>query len=628
MRTSAISVSSRRFLGLAFGAVGVVYGDIGTSPLYALRESFNNLYDIPVTPVNILGVLSLIFWSLILVISVKYVTFVMRADHHGEGGILALTALIMPPLGRSTEKRQLLLLLGIFGTALLYGDGMITPSISVLSAVEGLEIATPVFKPYVIPLAIVILLSLFLFQRRGTGTIGKSFAPVILLWFLTLAILGAVQIAQHPSVLTALSPLHAATFFGQHAGRGFLVLGSIFLVVTGGEALYADMGHFGKKPIQFAWFTLVLPALVLNYFGQGALLIRNPGAIAQPLYHMAPPWGLYPLVVLATAATVIASQALISGAFSLTLQAVQLGYLPRIEIDHTSEQTSGQVYVPVVNWLLAVACIGLVIGFQSSSQLAAAYGVAVTLTMVITALLLYVVARERWHWPFLWSSLLCAGFLAIDGAFFMANMFKIPHGGWFPLVIGALGFIVMTTWKRGRDLLDSKLHASDIPIETFMKRLIQEPPMRTPGNAVYLHSRVGCVPPALIVNLKHNHVLHEEVAFATVVTKNIPRVHPVNRIGVASLGSGCSQLTINVGFIEESNVPRILEHSVADILGFDPHNTTYVLGRETLIVTNRSLMAQWRARLFALMSRNARNAALFFKLPPGRVIEVGVQIEL
>jgi KUP system potassium uptake protein len=625
---ASAQTSPQRHWPLALSALGVVYGDIGTSPLYALRESLGELYEIPVAPDNILGILSLIFWSLILVISVKYVLFVMRADHQGEGGILALTALVMPHAGESPTRRRALLALGLFGTALLYGDGMITPAISVLSAIEGLEVATPVLTPYVVPLAMMILVLLFVVQHRGTGTIGKWFGPMVLLWFVTLAGLGISHIVKHPSVLAAMNPWHGLSFLGQYSGRGFLVLGSVFLVVTGGEALYADMGHFGRWPIQWAWFVLVLPALLLNYFGQGALLMDTPGAVDQPLYRMAPAWALYPLVALATAATVIASQALISGAFSLTLQAVQLGYLPRMQIAHTSAQTSGQVYVPAINWILMMACLGLVVSFRSSSALAAAYGVAVTLTMVLTTLLLYVAVRHRWQWSIGWAVFLCGSFLVIDCAFLVANGFKIPHGGWFPLVIGALGFILMTTWKRGRDLLADKLRTTDLPMDTFWRWLDEHPLTRVPGTAVYLHSRTGSIPFALIANVKYNHVLHERVAIATVISENIPRVRSAERLQLIPFGAGCSRLSIHVGYMEASNVPSILASAITDTLHFDSNDTTYFLGRETLIVRPRSQLPMWQARLFAVMSRNARNAAMFFRLPPDRVVEVGVQIEL
>jgi KUP system potassium uptake protein len=625
---AAPPANGRYLMALSFGALGVVYGDIGTSPLYALRESFSDVYGIPITPANVFGVLSLIFWSLILVISVKYLVFVMRADNRGEGGILALTALVTPLRGSSSGGRWLLVLLGLFGTSLLYGDGMITPAISVLSAVEGFEVATPFFSSYVIPIAIVILVALFMLQHHGTGTVGKLFGPVILLWFVTLAALGIAQIARLPGILGALNPLYGLGFFERNAGRGFLVLGSVFLVVTGGEALYADMGHFGKRPIQLAWFTLVLPALIINYFGQGALLIARPETIDHPFYHMVPTWGLYPVVLLATAATVIASQALISGAFSLSMQAVQLGYSPRLDIDHTSPHAIGQVYLPMVNWILMVACIGLVLGFRSSSNLAAAYGVAVTMTMVITVLLLFVVTKEHWRWPLPGSLLLCGGFLVIDGAFFAANIFKIPQGGWFPLLMGTIVFTLMTTWKRGREMVAEKLRVNDVASETFVQSIADNPPTRVAGTAVFLHSRAGSIPQALLTNLRCNRVLHERVALVAVGTEEIPRVHPARRIEIQPIGEGFYQIILHVGFMEDVNIPAALQNLVTTEIGFDPRDTTYFLGRVTLFVADEVGMANWRKHLFILMSRNARSAALFFAIPPERVIEVGSQVSL
>jgi KUP system potassium uptake protein len=626
-REDTAKASHATLVTLSLAALGVVYGDIGTSPLYALREALSDTYGIPVTPVHVLGVLSLIFWSLILVISTKYLMFVMRADNRGEGGILALTALITPLTVQRGGGRWLLVMLGLFGTALLYGDGMITPAISVLSAVEGLTVATPIFAPYVRPVAIGILVGLFLLQHRGTGTVGKLFGPVILLWFVMLAILGVIQLVHTPGVLAAINPLYGLTFFVHNTGRGFWVLGSVFLVVTGGEALYADMGHFGKRPIQLAWFMLVLPALLLNYFGQGALVIHTPEAVDQPFYRMIPGWGLYPMVLLATAATVIASQALISGAFSLTMQAVQLGYSPRLEIDHTSAQAIGQVYVPAINWTLMVACIGLVLGFRSSSNLAAAYGVAVTMTMVITAVLLFVVARERWQWPLWGAGLLCGGFLVIDAAFLVANLSKIPQGGWFPLIVAACVFTLMSTWKRGRAVVAAALRVGEIPAKTFVRSIAGHSPTRVPGTAVYLHSRPGHIPPALLTNLKHNHVLHERVALLSVETSDVPRVLPARRIESESLGAGFYQIRLYTGFMEAANVPQILANRVTTELNFDPLDTTYILGRETLIVTAEPGMPLWCKHLFVLMARNARNATFFFGLPPERIIEVGGFVE-
>lgn len=613
---------------LSLGALGVVYGDIGTSPLYAMRESFHDEYGIPVTPENVLGVLSLIFWSLIIVISIKYLVFILRADNRGEGGILALTALVAPGGAGGSPRKWPLIMLGLFGTALLYGDGMITPAISVLSAVEGLEVATPFFEPYILPITIAILVALFAVQSRGTGGVGKVFGPVTILWFATLSALGIWHILREPSVFAAVNPLHAASFFARNEWNGFLVLGSVFLVVTGGEALYADMGHFGRKPIRLAWFWIVLPALLLNYFGQGALLIRDPAAVENPFYRMAPEWALYPVVIIATAATVIASQALISGAFSLTMQAVQLGYSPRVEIDHTSAKEFGQIYIPGINWALMVACIGLVIGFRSSSNLAAAYGVAVTTTMVITTILFYVLARERWGWSLWKAGSLSAFFLVIDLAFFGANIIKIPQGGWFPLLVGAVVFTLMTTWMTGRTILAERMKTGTLPVELFLKEIGTNPPIRVPGTAVFMYGNPTGTPPALLHNLKHNKVLHERVVFLSVVTEDVSHLNGEERVGVEALGHGLHRVTLRYGFMEEPNVPAALEHIVVDGAELSPAKTTFFLGRETLIPSKRRGMAIWREKLFALMSRNARTATSFFGLPPNRVVELGTQIEL
>jgi KUP system potassium uptake protein len=613
---------------LSLTALGIVYGDIGTSPLYAVRESFLPSHGVAVTTQNILGVLSLILWSLVLVISIKYLGFVLRADNRGEGGILALAALCTPMSIRRRGGRWWLIMLGLFGTALLYGDGAITPAISVLSAVEGLEVATPLLAPYILPITIAILVVLFLAQHHGTARVGVLFGPVTLLWFITLTVLGIRQIMQEPGVLAAASPSHAVDFFLENRWRAFVVLGSVFLVVTGGEALYADMGHFGRRPIRVAWFAIVLPALLLNYFGQGALLMRVPAAVENPFYRMAPEWALYPVVGIATAATVIASQALISGAFSLTMQAVQLGYIPRVAIDHTSAREFGQIYIPAVNWALMVACIGLVLGFRSSSNLAAAYGVAVTTTMAITTLLLFVVMRERWGWSMLAAGLLTGFFLAIDLAFWAANLIKIPHGGWFPLVAGALLFGMMATWKRGRQILAERLSEGALPIETFIQDVVARPSSRVPGTAVFMYSNPGATPPALLHNLKHNKVLHDRVVFLAVITAEVPHVPPEKGAAVEDLGHGFYRLRLNYGFMEEPNVPEALAALRERGLEFKPLETTYFLGRETLIPSRRPGMALWREHLFAVMNRNARTATSFFCLPPNRVVELGAQVEL
>ncbi len=614
---------------LALGALGIVYGDIGTSPLYAFRESFHSEYGLAVSPQNVLGILSLIFWSLVLIISVKYITFVMRADNRGEGGILALTALLNPrrDMQRGTGRYRLVLL-GLFGTALLYGDGMITPAISVLSAVEGLEIATPFFRPYILPITIVILVLLFLFQSRGTASVGRVFGPMTLLWFIILALLGLRWIIRQPSVLAAVSPHYGFLFFLHNGWPGFLVLGSVFLVVTGGEALYADMGHFGKKPIRLAWFVVVLPALLLNYFGQGALLLQHPEAVENPFYQMAPTWALYPIVLIATAATVIASQALITGAFSLTRQAVQLGYLPRMAINHTSEAEIGQIYIPGINWLLMVACITLVIAFGSSSNLAAAYGVAVTTTMVITALLLALVAREHWHWSRPKVIAFTAFFLLIDLAFWGANIVKIPAGGWFPLAIGAIVFTLMTTWKRGRDILRKRLRAGAMPFTDFTERLRTDKYAHVPGTAVFMYSDPSGTPPALLHNIKHNKVLHEQVILLSVAMEEIPRVANKERIKVHHLENGFYRVVLHYGFLEDPNVPRDLALIRRHGLNLKLSEVSYFLGRERLLTAAHPEMVRWRENLFAVMSRNARNATDFFRLPPDRVVELGSQVEL
>ncbi|HEU0014650.1 MAG TPA: KUP/HAK/KT family potassium transporter, partial [Longimicrobium sp.] len=563
---------------LSLAALGIVYGDIGTSPLYAMKESFH-FYGLAPAAANVLGVLSLIFWSLVLVISVKYAVFVLRADNRGEGGILALTALVTP-VGARRGGRRVLIMLGLFGTALLYGDGMITPVISVLGAVEGLRVATPVFEPYIIPLTIAILVGLFLVQSRGTALVGRIFGPVVLVWFSMLAVLGTLWIVREPGVLPAVNPLHAVRFFVENGVGGFLVLGSVFLVVTGGEALYADLGHFGRRPIRLAWFAVVLPALLLNYFGQGALLLRQPEAVENPFFHLAPRWFIYPQVVIATLAAVIASQALISGAFSLTMQAVQLGYLPRVDIRHTSAREMGQIYIPSVNWILLASCIGLVLGFRSSSSVAAAYGVAVTTTMVVTTLLMTVLLRERWRWGAGAVAAFSLSFLAIDLAFWGANIIKIPHGGWFPLVAGAAVFTLMTTWKTGRGILAARLAESTLPWEFFVKDVAGNPPHRVPGTAVFMYGNPEGTPPALLHSLKHYRVLHERVVVLAIETEEAPHVPAASRATVESLGHGLFRVILRYGFMDEPDVPRALAAVRHPGLDLSPGRTTYFLGRE------------------------------------------------
>jgi KUP system potassium uptake protein len=624
---STPEAAHRKLLPLTVAAIGVVYGDIGTSPLYAMRECFFGSHSVPPSPENVLGVLSLIIYSLVLVISVKYIAIVMRADNQGEGGILALTALLPSRTGDGS-RRSILVLMGIFGAALLYGDGMITPAITVLGAVEGLKIATPLFEPYVVAIAVAILVVVFAIQKQGTHRVGGLFGPVMVLWFVVIAALGIIWTVRHPIVLTAVDPRHAIAFFGDHGWHGFAVLGAVFLVVTGGEALYADMGHFGKRPIRIAWFALVLPALLLNYFGQGALLLSNPQAAEQPFFLLTPDWALFPLVGLATAAAIIASQALISGAFSLTRQAIQLGYAPRLDIEHTSVHEIGQVYVPQVNWALMISTIAIVIGFGSSTALAAAYGIAVTLTMVITAVLLHVVATERWRWPTPLVFIVTGVFLSVDLAFFGANALKIAHGGWLPLVIGALLFTLMTTWKTGRQIVAQRLTARAVPLEDFLARVAETRPARVPGAAVFMTAQPRGTPPALAHNLRYNKVMHEHVITLLVTTQPVPHVPIEQRVTVRELGHGVSDVVVRYGFMEDPNIPEALALAREAGLELVENDVTYFLGRETLIVTKTPGMAQWRERLFVVMARNAVRATAFFRLPAERVVELGVQVEL
>jgi len=625
---SATKRGKRYLLTMSVGALGIVYGDIGTSPLYAFRESFHAAEGLGVNRASVFGVLSLVFWALVLVVSLKYLIFVVRADNHGEGGILALAALIVPAhKTRPTGLRWGLILLGLFGTALLYGDGIITPAISVLSAVEGLEVVTPALEPYVIPIAVTILVALFAIQRQGTAKVGAVFGPVMIVWFSVLAVLGGYHVIRDPGVLAAVNPTHAFRFIGEQPRLAFLALGAIFLVVTGSEALYADMGHFGKRPIRIGWYTVVFPALLLNYFGQGAMLIAQPDTIDNPFFRMSPDWAVLPMVILATMATVIASQALISGAYSLTMQAVQLGYLPRFDIDHTSPREIGQVYIASINWSLMIACVGLVVSFRSSTNLAAAYGVAVTTTMVITTMLLYFVMRERWKWTPTVSLSLTALFLVVDVSFFAANIVKVPAGGWFPLVVGGVMFFVMTTWKLGRTRMTAALKRGDLPIERFIGSITTHPQLRVPGTAAYLFPDPGVTPPALLANLRHNEVLHETVVLVSVQTSNVPRVPQVRRATVHELGEGFVQVVLHFGFMDEPDVPRALSNIVDPEFGFDSEDAAYFLGRETIITKGRGI-GRWRAALFALMHRNSSSAVQYFSLPPEQVIEIGRQVAL
>ena len=611
---------------LVLTALGVVYGDIGTSPLYALRECFAGTHAIPVTHDNVLGILSLIFWSLIVTVSVKYLLFVMRADNQGEGGILALVALVRSKAGE--KAHTVLIAVGLFGAALLYGDGMITPAISVLSAVEGLGVATNVFEPFIVPITVAILIVLFIMQSRGTTGVGKVFGPIMIVWFLTIALVGLPWIGRYPAVLSAISPWHGVRFLTDHGLAAFLTLGAVFLSVTGAEALYADMGHFGLKPIRIAWFSLVLPALVVNYFGQGALLLAHPDESLHPFYHLAPDWGLYPLVVLSTCATVIASQAVISGAFSLTQQAIQLGYSPRFDIHHTSAHEIGQVYIPEINWLLMIATVGLVFGFRTSTNLAAAYGMAVTTTMVITTMLAFVVAKERWGWPTWRVGLVTGAFLVVDLAFFGANVIKIQHGGWFPLLMAGLVYTVMTTWHTGRRLVVKRLADTEIPLSVFFDSVAARPPYRIPGTGIFMTARPEGAPPILVHHLTHNKVLHEQVILLTVSMVDVPTVDPDASLDIEALGSGFYRVVTRFGFMDSTNVPAALERTRDRGLRWRPEDTTYYLAHLTLFVNARIGMSAWRDRLFVFLSRNARRATNFFQIPPDRVVEIGMQLEI
>ena len=614
---------------LSVAALGVVYGDIGTSPLYALHETFYGPLSIPPTPENVLGVLSLVFWSLILVVTIKYHVVIIRADNKGEGGVLALMALVQGSRqARGLPPRHVMIILGIFGAALIYADGALTPAISVLGATEGLEIATPGLAPVIVPLTLVILIGLFWFQSHGTARIGAVFGPIMLIWFWTIAILGVVAIIRQPGVLAAVSPVHAVEFLAQNIRRGFIVLGAVFLVVTGGEALYADLGHFGHKAIQVAWFSTAGPALVLNYFGQGALLLHDPSAAVNPFYHLAPSWFLYPLIALATAAAIIASQAIISGAFSLTRQAIQLGYSPRMQIDHTSSREIGQIYVPAVNWGLMLLTCAFVLYFRSSTNIAGAYGVALSTLMLMTTLMFYVMSREVWRWSSLKAAVVVGLFLAMDVPFFIANAMKIKNGGWIPLATAAVLFLLMSTWKRGREILSKRMQEKSVPLNILMADLAADPPLRVPGVAVFMSGNLGGTPPALVHNLAHNKVLHERVVFLTVVTDEIPHVPPEERVKVKHLGKGFHSVHVRYGFMEDPSMLDIIDRARERRLEIPLEGTTFFLGREELVSTDRPGMARWRERLFAFMSRNALRATAFFQIPSTQVFEVGAQVEL
>ncbi len=610
---------------LMLTAIGIVYGDIGTSPLYAIRECFHGPHAVNVSDANVLGVLSLVFWTVVLVVTVKYTFYILRADNGGEGGVLALMAVAVRGRGRAA----ILTSIGLFGAALLYGDGMITPAISVLSAIEGLEVATPVFSPFVIPITIVILIGLFAFQHKGTAGIGKVFGPIVLVWFSVLAVLGIVSISKTPLVLRAVSPTHAVTFFIQNGPAGYLVLGAVFLVATGAEALYADLGHFGTRPIRIDWVAFVAPALLLNYFGQGALLLRSPAAADNPFYRMAPDWALYPLVVLAAIATVIASQAVISGVFSLTRQAIQLGFAPRMKIVHTSPGEIGQIYMPGVNWGLLFATISLVLGFRSSSNLAAAYGVAVTTTMIITTVLAFVVATQVWKWPVLPVTAMTILFLAVDVSFFGANVVKIAQGGWFPLLIASIVFTLFTTWRWGRRTISRAISGRSVPPGMVIDDVGRRQIARVSGTAVFLTSDPETTPTAFLHNIKHNRVVHQRNLFLTVTNRDVPYVSESGRIDVDDLGHGFYRIVAHYGFVEDPDVPGIVKRVVEEHrVPADLNDLTYVMSRSTVASSRRNLMTRFRDLIFVVMSRNALNPVYFFQIPPNRVIELGLVHDL
>ncbi len=622
-----MSAQKTSLTALVIGAVGVVYGDIGTSVLYAVKEIFGSGH-VQFTPQNIYGILSLIFWTLTVIVSVKYVALVLRADNEGEGGLVAMLTLASRAVSDQPELRRVLLIVGIFGTCLFYGDGVITPAISVLGAVEGLEVISPQFKKYVVPLSLVILFFLFLVQKRGTSGIGKFFGPITLVWFATLAGLGIFHIIDNPVILKALSPHYAMLFIWHNPGTAFIVLGAIVLCVTGAEALYADMGHFGKRPIRIAWFSIVMPALTLNYFGQGALLLAKPEAIKNPFYLMAPDWMLIPLVILATMAAVIASQALISGAFSVTKQVVQLGFLPRLRMLHTSTKETGQIYIPFVNWALFVAIVLAVVMFKSSGALASAYGIAVTTDMLITTILTFFVIRHAWKYP-LWLCIAATGvFFVVDFAFWASNMLKLFDGGWFPLAIGAAIFTLMMTWKQGRKLLHEKSKSDGIELKSFLEAVFLSPPVRVEGTAVFLSSDLGTVPNALLHNLKHNKVLHEHNLFVTVKSHEVPWIGLNKRVQIESMGHDCWQVTLNFGFKNDPDVPEALQQIVGRGCALDPMQTSYFLSRDTVVPTIGGGMSEWREKLFAQMHHNASAAADFLRLPNNAVVELGSKVEI
>jgi KUP system potassium uptake protein len=620
--------SDKKLSALTIGAIGVVFGDIGTSPLYALKESFNPSHGIPLNEANVLGILSLMFWSLMTLVSVKYLVFMMRADNKGEGGILALTALAQRCFARAPREKWLVVTLGMMGAALFYGDGVITPAVSVLSAVEGLQVVSPDLQKYVLPISIGILICLFSIQKHGTANIGRLFGPTMVFWFAIIGLLGVVQIIQNPSVLKAVSPQYSFQFLIEHKFLAFVVLGSVVLCVTGGEALYADMGHFGRTPIRYAWFVLVWPALLLNYFGQGALVLANPAAVSNPFYLMAPSWALVPLIGLATVAAIIASQAVISGAFSLTKQAIQLGYLPRFGILYTSEKAMGQIYVPFVNWTMLVAIILLVVGFRTSDNLAGAYGIAVTMTMLIDTILLYVVMTRIWKWRVVPAFVLTAIIVGNDVMFLGACSLKIADGGWFPLLMGTALFIIMSTWRRGREIVRRKVNDGAMPLKGFVESISLSDTPRVEGTGVFMTTNPDGVPNALLHNLKHNKVLHGRVVILSIVIEDIPRVPKEDYVWIENHGHGFYTITAHYGFKETPNVPAMLEDCRLQSMKFDMMDTSFFVNRESLIATPRGGMALWREHLFVWMSHLAAKASEYFRIPTNRVVELGTQVEI
>jgi KUP system potassium uptake protein len=614
---------------LVLGALGVVFGDIGTSPLYTMHETFLPDHGLHPRPSTVLGILSLVTWSLIMVVAVKYVSLVMRADNKGEGGIMALMTLAQRAAGKSARARRLIMLMALLGAALFFGDGVITPSISVLSAVEGLQVAAPSLSHYVVPITVAILLGLFWLQRHGTARIGVLFGPIMMLWFLALAVIGVHNIIKAPEVLWALNPWHAVQFFMSHGAASFLALGSVVLCVTGAEALYTDMGHFGRYPIRAAWFGFVMPALLLNYYGQGGLLLNHPDAIGNPFYHSVPEWALYPMIGLATLAAVIASQAVISGAFTVCRQAIQLGFLPRMQVVHTSREAIGQIFLPWINRGLMVAVIATVVGFGSSNALAGAYGIAVTGTMAIDTVLTMIVARGMWHWSRTMVILSGLLLLVIDLSYFGANTLKIPDGGWFPLVLGVLLFTVMTTWRRGRELVVREIKQGGLALAPFIENMTEHPPIRVPGTAVFLTANQEAVPHALLHNLKHNKVLHERNVLLTVAILETPVADAEERIQISPLSDDFYNLELRFGFAEDPNIPLALSRCTREGLGFDMMDTTFFLSRESIVSSERRPgMAPWRDKLFAFMARNALPATAFFQIPGNRLIELGAQVEI